>query len=423
MTTEDWRDDVRGYPAKAFGLSLVAYAFSQMDLALFGYAVPSIRAELGLSLEAMGWVFSLSFAMGGIILVGLATLTDRLGRLRMLQFSIVSSSLFITATALVPGAILLTLCRGLGVATGGLLYPVTGAIVAEEAPARFRGIFTGLLQTGYPLGWFVASLMAAPILATWGWRPVFLIGLISIPFVFVVRRHLREPPRFEAAQPEKGGAKVTRDKIAALFAPGIRRRTMTLFIAQLLFVIAYGGSVFLFPTYLNEGRGLPIDTAVLIVGSGKFIGIIGYVAAAVVGEFVLTRRDTVVIWTMLGAGAFLWLVWGTSGLYDTVAAFAVMSTFFYGTAAVKFAYVAEVFPTAIRATGIAVASSLAVTLGTAVGPVTVAYAVGVWGWQTAFTAVVALPLILAGLCYLALKPVESGIEIEEVDRRLRESEA
>ena len=68
--------------------------------------------------------------------------------------------------------------------------------VVEEAPARFRGILTGILQTGYPLGWFLASLLAAPVLARWGWRPMFLIGLVSIPFTVIIWRFLRETTRF-----------------------------------------------------------------------------------------------------------------------------------------------------------------------------------------------------------------------------------
>ncbi|NIP71479.1 MAG: MFS transporter, partial [Planctomycetales bacterium] len=140
-----------------------------MDLALFGYALPVIRAEWGLSLGDLRWVLFFSFALGGVLLVWFGLLSDRHGRRRMLEVSILSSSMFITAHALATGPITLTLLRGLSIATGGLSYPVSGALVAEQAPARYRGIFTGMLQTGYPMGWFAASLFAAPLLVIVGW--------------------------------------------------------------------------------------------------------------------------------------------------------------------------------------------------------------------------------------------------------------
>jgi MFS family permease len=97
----------------------------------------------------------------------------------------------------------------------------------------------------------------------------------------------------------------------------------------------------------------------------------------------------------------------------------ISTTFFYGTAAVKFAYIAEVFPTHLRATGLAVCSSLAVNLGIAVGPLVVTYGVQFFDWDMTFSVVVGIPLAVAGLLYLRLKPIPSGLEVEEVDRQMR----
>ncbi len=167
-----------------------------------------------------------------------------------------------------------------------------------------------------------------------------------------------------------------------------------------------------------EARGYAIGSSAYLVGLGNGLSVFGYLLAAVVGEFVLTRRTTVVIWTLAGAAAFMWLIWGTTGFASSIVAFAVMSMFFYGAAAVKFAFVAEVFPTRLRATGLAFSSSLAVTFGTAIGPVLVLTAVERLGWNQAFSLFVAVPLVLAGLFYLLLEPLPSGLEVEEVERRL-----
>jgi MFS family permease len=412
--------EIKGVPARTFVVCLIAYGFSQLDLALFSYAVPSLRKDLDLTLNQMSLVVSVSYILGGLMQVWFGHLTDRFGRKAMMQISLAGAGIFVALHSVVPDAVWLTLARAAALFAGGALYPATGAAVTEVAPARYRGILAGLLQTAYPMGWFIASLFAAPLLVTYGWRVMFLVALLSVPYVWVIRATMSEPERFKEA------SAVTKDRglwqsIGQLFAPDMRRRAITLFIAQFLFVVAYGGSAIYFPTFFVEARGLKLDSSAYLVGLGNAVGVLGYIMAAFTGEFLLTRRTTVVIWTLLGAAAFMVLIWGTTGFTETIVAFAVMTMFFYGTAAVKFAYVAEIFPTHLRATGLVVCGSLAVNFGTALGPLMVSTAVGRFGWDIAFTVVVGVPLVAAGLFYLVLKPVPSGIDVDEVQRHFAAS--
>lgn len=408
------QDDLKGYPIKAFAICLFAYATAQMDLALFGYAIPSIRQEFGLSLSGVMAIVSTAFVLGGVLIVWLGQLTDRLGRKRMFEFSLLGSSLLVALHSVVPNPATLAALRGTSIAVGGLSYPVTGAIISEEFPARVRGLFMGFLQIGYPLGWAFASLWAAWLLSDLGWRYLFLVGFVSLPLVWVVHRVVREPARSDAAR----HADAPRPAVTELLAPGIRRRALLLFSAQFLFVWAYAGSIFLFPSYLSETRGLESFDFSLLIGAGNAIGILGYILAAVTGEFWMTRRNTVVLWTLLGALTFQGLVWLTNDFASTLWVYGLMSMFFYGSAAVKFAYLAEVFPTRLRATAMATCGSLAVTLGSASGPYMVSLAVERFGWNTGYAAVVGIPLVIAGCLYFLLTPVPSGLEVEEVEEFL-----
>jgi MFS family permease len=416
----------RGYPLRAFLICLIGLSFANMDQALFGYALPAIREEFGVSIETLGWVFSISFAIAGVLIACLGVVTDRIGRKRIFQISIVVSSIFVTLQALAPNIVVLTILRTLGFASGGVHNPVTGTIVVEESPARFRGLLSGILQTGYPIGWFVASLMAAPILNVYGWRPMFLIGLLSIPYIFIVGKYLRETERFQQQRaalaegaPASRAARAASDtlepaKIRHLFAPDLIKVTVVLFLGEFLHVAAYGGSAFFLPTYFRDERGFDIQTATLLVGAAYGIGAIGYVISSVVGEFVLTRRNTIVIWSWAGTLMFLILVWGTSSIASIIVVFALTTMLFYGTTAAKFTFLAEHFPTRVRATGVAFSGSLAVNLGLALGPLVVSYAIGAYGWNWAFTTFVAIPLFLSGLVFLTLKPIPSGVEVEEI---------
>ena len=301
---------IRGYPLTAFGLCLIAYATAQMDLALFGFAIPAIRAEFGLSLTGVMWIVSSAFVLGGILIVWLAVLADRMSRKGLFEFSLIGSSILVTLHSFVPNPATLALLRGTSIGVGGLSYPVSGAIVSEEFPARYRGLFLGLIQIGYPLGWALASVWAAWLLTEYDWRRLFLVGLVSLPLVLIVRRVIREPARAVSART----ADQPRARVRDLLAPGIRQRALLLFAAQFLFVWAYAGSIFLFPSYLSDARGLESVDFSRLIGAGNAIGILGYVLAAVTGEFWLTRRTTLIVWTLLGAAMFQVLVWMTHSL-------------------------------------------------------------------------------------------------------------
>ena len=404
---------VQGYPLRAFLICMVAYTTAQMDLALFGYAVPAIRAEFELTLSEVMAIVSIAFLIGGALLLGLGWMGDRVGRLPMFQFSLLGSSVLVTLISVAPGVIVLTLLRGASIAVGGLSYPITGAIITEEMPARLRGLFMGLLQIGYPLGWALASLWSMWLLTNYGWRHLFLVGLISLPLVWVVRHYLREPPRAMAAKSVQAPA-----ALADLWAADMRGRAAPLFSAQFLFVWAYAASIFLFPSFLRDVRGLDAFNFSLLIGAGNGIGVLGYVLAAWIGEHVWTRRNTVVLWTLLGSILFQVLVWVPETFGDILFVYALMSMFFYGSAAVKFAYLAEVFPTRIRALAMTCCGSLAVVLGSAAGPYSVSLAIEAWGWHLGYALLVGVPLTLAGLLYLTLDSLPSGLEVEEIERRM-----
>ena len=174
----------------------------------------------------------------------------------------------------------------------------------------------------------------------------------------------------------------------------------------------------MFPSFLREVRALDAFNFSLLIGAGNAIGVLGYMLAAWTGERVWTRRNTVVLWTLLGALLFQVLVWVPTSFGQILLVYALMSMFFYGSAAVKFAYLAEVFPTRIRALAMACCGSLAVTLGSAAGPYTVSLAIEYWGWHLGYATLVGVPLALSGLLYLTLDSLPSGLEVEDIVNRI-----
>ncbi len=407
---------LKGYPLVIFAVSLFAWTLANMDQSLFGYAIPGIREEFGASLEDIGWILFGSFVFAAFLGVGIGVLADHYGRRIMLVVLLGSSALLVGIHALAPTLIALAVLRALAFGLGNALSPITNTYTVEAAPKRYRGLMTGLLQCGYPLGWFIASIFAAPLMAIYGWRSIFLLAFVVVPLAWWIRRFLPESERF--ADRRKVSTAATGPSAMAnikeLFGPNLRRRTILIAITFFTYGGAYAGTAFYFPTFYSEFRGYSMEAATALVGLSYGLGVVGYVASAVIGEFYLTRRNTTVIWLWLGAVTLLGLIWLPTTYTQDVIWFGLMATFFYGTNGVIATLLTEAFPTRIRATGAALAGSFAINVGFATYPVLVARAIEALGWQWAFTAAVFPSLVAAGLAILGLENVRSGLDVDEI---------
>jgi MFS transporter, SHS family, lactate transporter len=91
-----------------------------------------------------------------------------------------------------------------GVAMGGE-WGVGASLTMESIPAKARGFVSGLLQSGYPTGYFMASIVYGVLFPTIGWRGMFMVGVIPALLVFYIRRSVPESPGWDrTAEAERG---------------------------------------------------------------------------------------------------------------------------------------------------------------------------------------------------------------------------
>ena len=412
---------IKGAPLLVFVICLMAWTLSNLDQSLFGYAIPGIRDEFGSDLSAIGWILSGSFALAAVMTVVIGLFADRYGRKIMLVITLAVSAFLVGLQGFAPTLVTLGIIRIMAFGVSNGLAPVVVAYTAEMAPNRYRGLMAGFLQCGYPLGWFLGSLIAAPLLGTYGWRAIFMPAFIVVPLAFVLARWLPESRRFRQDQVERESAAVqTEDqpwtaKLRELFSPALRRNTLLCACTFFLHGCAYAGTAFYFPTFYHEVRGYTVEQGTYIVGLSYGIGILGYLGSSIVGEFFLTRRNTFVLWAWIGAVALVGTIWIPDSFAADIAGFSIMAAFFYGGMAVLGTLSAEIFPTRVRVTGSAFAGSLALYLGFAIFPVVMAWAIDQIGWRWAFT-VCAIPLALAGLALLGIENFKSGVDMDEIAR-------
>jgi MFS transporter, SHS family, lactate transporter len=123
-------------------------------------------------------------------------LADRFGRKPTLMWNILAFSLLEAASGFAPTLWSFLALRFLfGVAMGGE-WGIGSALTFETIPARARGVVSGLLQAGYPSGYFVASIAFGLFYDSLGWRYMFLLGVAPAILVFFIRMGVDESPAF-----------------------------------------------------------------------------------------------------------------------------------------------------------------------------------------------------------------------------------
>jgi SHS family lactate transporter-like MFS transporter len=395
---------VPGHTYRVFLICLIGVTFANLDHSLFTFVLTEISAEFGWSELERGLYIALTFVIAGVLITQLGVLADRIGRRAVLLGATLLTPVFVTALAWAPTTVTLLIARTLGFTTAAVQSPITGTLVLEESPPRLRGLFTGVLQIGFPLGFFLASLLVPFIYETWGWRYIFLLSLLFLPYAWVIWRYLKDSKAWQQARANREANRTPAPAVRELFRPAYRRKTILLFLGTFLYVFAYGATIMLTP-YFREARGWEAREAIELVGLSFLVGAFGYILAAWFGEFIISRRNTIVAWCWLGGLAFGVMIWFTKGWWPTFLAFSTMTFFFYGAYAVMFTFIAENFPAELRATAASFANSFAVELGLGLGPFALSWAIGLVGWESAFTWCAILPVIIAGATFLALKPV------------------
>ena len=76
-------------------------------------------------------------------------------------------------------------------------WGVGASLTMESVPPHARGFVSGLLQSGYPAGYFLASVVYGLLFQYIGWRGMFMVGVIPALLVLYIRRHVPESPSWK----------------------------------------------------------------------------------------------------------------------------------------------------------------------------------------------------------------------------------
>jgi MFS family permease len=309
---------------------------------LYVFAIPSLKIEFGLTNAEAGLVMAFTMVASAIGGVGAGVLADRFGRRPILILTILTYSLASAGSATSSGLASLLFWRFLiGLGLGGE-WASGSVLVAEFWPAEKRGRAIGFMQSGFAVGYMMAAGVSALILPRFGWRALFLVGVLPALLTLAIRRKLEEPPVWERRAASPG--------FSRLFSGQLGQTTFAATALTTAVLFGYWGLFTWLPSFLATpaqagGAGLTLVRSsawMIAVNCGALGGYwtFGYLADRI------GRRPAFLIYVL--AAAVLIPIYGTR---PSLALAPLIGWFGSGYFSLFGAMLAELYPTAIRATG------------------------------------------------------------------------
>lgn len=416
--------------------SVIGTTVEWYDLFLFGTAsalvfneifFPDLPPALGTILAFL--TFASAYLARIIGAVAFGHFGDRLGRKSMLLISLITMGAATFAIGLIPDAntigvaapfVLLTLRVIQGLALGG---EWGGAVLmtVEHAPEKRRGWYGSLVQVGVPAGTLIANLVflivASSIdreaLLTWGWRVPFLASIVLVAVGIYIRLQIEETPSFQQVREQGAKAKIPfaylmrkywKQVILGGVATLSTGSTFTLLVAS---GVSYGTS--------QQGHSdttmlwaVLVSCLVALVGIPFFgqlsdrIGRKKIIAAGIAGEVLL-------------AFPFFWLL-DTGTVWGVFVAYSLMMLAFSANYGPIATFLAELFGSKIRYSGLSVAYMLSGLLGSAITPAITVWLLDLTGQSSSIAWYVGLAALIS-LVALLLLSENRLVSLDTVDSR------
>jgi MFS transporter, SHS family, lactate transporter len=332
---EGWTSEQKHVVAATF----LGWTLDAFDFFLMVFVLSAIAEEFHTEITSVTLALLLTLAMRpiGAYLFGRAA--DRWGRRPTLMVDVLFYSVVEFATAFSPNLTVLLLLRAVfGIAMGGE-WGVGASLTMESIPPHARGFVSGLLQSGYPAGYFLASIVYGLLFESIGWRGMFMVGVVPALLVFYIRRSVPESPSWRAAP-------------AASSTLTILKSHWRLGLYAIVLMTAFNffshGTQDLYPTFLQVQHKLSVHEVGLIAVIYNIGAIVGGLSFGSLSER-LGRRRTIVLAAVLSL--FVLPVWAfsTGIVWLAVGAF-LMQVMVQGAWGVIPAHLNELSPDGARGT-------------------------------------------------------------------------
>ncbi|GAA0437549.1 MFS transporter [Virgibacillus salarius] len=251
------------YRNKAVVASVTGLTLEGMDIMFISFAMSLIVADFQINLTTGGFISSITnigMLIGGIIF---GILADKFGRVRIFTYTIFLFAIGTALTGLATNIEQVYIFRFIAGLGAGGEYGIGMALVAEAWPKNKQGRASSYVSIGAQFGVIIAAVLSSVLLPIFGWRGLFLVGIIPVIFAYFVRRNLQESPEWLAAQKQKPAIQ-KQGKLKQLFhSPRVALTTIGLAVMATVQIAGYNGLMIWLPTMLQQSQGLSVSSSAI----------------------------------------------------------------------------------------------------------------------------------------------------------------
>jgi SHS family lactate transporter-like MFS transporter len=232
----------------------LGWTLDAFDFFVVVFLVDTLAKQFGVSKADLVFSITATLAMRpvGAIIFGL--LADRYGRRGPLMANVIFFSVIELLCGFAPNYTTFLILRAIyGIGMGGE-WGVGASLTMEAAPPKWRGILSGFLQSGYPIGYLLAALAARFIEPAFGWRAMFWVGGAPALLALYIRSKVPESEAWKQHRAPTTGAildVVRQNWKSAIYL--VLMMTLMMFLSH--------GTQDLYPDFLKSARGASSKTA------------------------------------------------------------------------------------------------------------------------------------------------------------------
>jgi MFS family permease len=249
-----------GNVTRALVMLLGAAVFlNYVDRGAIAIAAPRMKGELGLSATEFGTAVSAFFWIYAPVQFVVGWLCDRFSVYRMIAIGVVIWAASTLLMGFVGGFLSLLVLRVMLGIGESIIFPGTSKIIARHVPAEQRGMANAWCAAGLSLGPAAGTLAGGMILASHGWRAIFIaFGVATLVWLIPWRRTVEALPNV-ADSVSSTVPVATLLRLPALWAMGIGNAVSNF---GFYFLLAFT------PLYLVQQRGMSIEQMTLLTTLG-----------------------------------------------------------------------------------------------------------------------------------------------------------
>jgi MFS transporter, SHS family, lactate transporter len=323
----------------AVSASFLGWTLDAFDFFVLVFLVDTLAEQFHVSTSKIIFTITatLAFRPLGALIFGL--LADRYGRRRPLMANVVFFSVFELACGFAPNYTVFLILRAIyGIGMGGE-WGVGASLAMESAPPRWRGILSGIVQSGYSIGYLLAAVASRFVLPVWGWRAMFWVGGIPALLAFYIRYRVKESEAWEQHRaPTVGAILQTASGHWKIFGYLVLLMTLMTFLSH--------GTQDLYPHFLKDVHALPVATISYVAILYNIGAVIGAFSFGHLSERLGRRRAMLLALALSLAVIPLWAFGATLGVL-AVGAF-LMQMGVQGAWGIIPAHLNELSPDAVR---------------------------------------------------------------------------